>query len=174
MKARCFLAAIATALLFGCAHRPLGVAGSTLHVKSVVGIHTGKCSPPRVAEIEAALQTLTARRLSGALACACTPESFSTIISGDRRFDANWPPGSRHENSIVVALRRPIVIRPSDLYLTNPRVRMHRASQIVAMWGIHGRATALWFDVLRDRQGRRLFSPIMTSGDPFDLENQEC
>jgi hypothetical protein len=138
-------------------------------VTSVVGMHSGKCSPKRVAEVQTALESLSQREINSAHRCKCFHPSFQDVVLGERVHERGLP---RQPKANVISIR----LEPTA---SLARVLRLRYSVVAAAATVYPgqRATYVYFwEQPAFPTKRTYFQEFLFGGDPFHMNspNHEC
>ena len=162
------------AILIGalCAVAPSPKPQRSVVVTSVVGLHQGKCSPRRAAEVQAAIARLAASDFAWANHCKCNPKTHDQILANERLIDGSLK-ADRQLNVISIDIAAPITLPDAKL-----ETMKAQTVQLVAKALPGDHQTILWVghEPVNPRRDITFFAYIFP-GDPFRLTlapGQEC
>jgi len=180
LRGYCILVLSITALLCGCARlqaQSSAAPEARITVKSVSGMHKGKCGPKRALQVGAILQQMEDDGFSMLRPCHCEESVLQDIQTNEHRLDmlsvrATGERGVYSDNvdNIVLAHsihlpRIPWIWRPD-----NDRPLL----ELVAVRRPGANLTILWLGIGKTSSRGQYFNAVGVSGDPFGLDRGEC
>ncbi len=180
LRGYCVLVLSITALLCGCARwqsQSSAAPEAKIAVKSVTGMHNGKCGPKRALQVAAVLQQMEDNRFSMLRPCRCGENALRDIFTNERRLDkwsvrATGERGAHEDNVDNIILthsihlpRIPWIWRPD-----NDRPLL----ELVAVRRPGANLTILWLGIGKAYARGQFFNAVGVSGDPFGLDRGEC
>ena len=147
-----FILAIVALVACGAVRGPLAVDAAQFPVTSVVGFHSGKCGPKRMAEIAKTLSSLTAADLSWKARCKCSYATYLGLLRTERLNDARIPHGdlAYRDNFLTINFEKPISLpAPKSKMLALPVwklviMALPRTSQTEIYIGYRGDPGSVW------------------------------